>query len=107
MGIVQEYCAGGDLRRVVKERAATGHLFSEDQVMCWFVQIAMALQYIHSEKVLHRDIKTSNILLAEPSGPGSALKLGDFGLSRVLEHTSDIARTIVGAPYYISPEVCQ
>merc|ERR1719355_45480 len=72
--------------------------------MTWFAQIVLALQYIHSEKVLHCDLKTSNIFLSRES---SVVKLGDFGISRVLEGTADAAVTMVGTPYYMSPEVCR
>lgn len=61
----------------------------------------MALEYIHSRKVLHRDIKSSNIFLTG----NNTVKLGDFGISRVLENTCDAAQTWVGTPYYLSPEV--
>merc|ERR1719262_1231584 len=56
--------------------------------------------------VLHRDLKTSNIFLVEAS-PTSMVKLGDFGISRVMEGTSDAAMSTVGTPYYMSPEVCR
>mmetsp|Transcript_107317 Transcript_107317/g.285541 ORF Transcript_107317/g.285541 Transcript_107317/m.285541 type:complete len:591 (-) Transcript_107317:167-1939(-) len=101
--IVMEYCEGGDLRKLISEMAQSGRHFAEDQVMTWFVQIALALRYIHSEKVLHRDLKTSNIFLNDNL---STVKLGDFGISRVLEQTLDAAVTMVGTPYYMSPEVC-
>ncbi|CAK9099494.1 unnamed protein product [Durusdinium trenchii] len=102
--IVMEHCGGGDVRKAIKEKAKQGAHFSEEQIMTWFVQLCLALQYIHSEKVLHRDLKTSNIFLTED---GSAIKLGDFGISRVLEGTTEAAVTIVGTPYYMSPEVCR
>jgi len=102
--IVMEHCDGGDLRKLIKDKAKTGEHFSEDQVMTWFVQLCLALQYCHSEKVLHRDLKTSNIFITEG---GSVVKLGDFGISRVFEGTTEAAVTIVGTPYYMSPEVCR
>eukprot|EP00401_Gymnodinium_catenatum_P008788 CAMPEP_0117555722 /NCGR_PEP_ID=MMETSP0784-20121206/51423_1 /TAXON_ID=39447 /ORGANISM="" /LENGTH=290 /DNA_ID=CAMNT_0005352941 /DNA_START=53 /DNA_END=922 /DNA_ORIENTATION=+ len=102
--IVMEYCDGGDLRKAIKDKAKKCEHFSEDEIMNWFVQLCLALQYIHSEKVLHRDLKTSNIFL---TGGGSVIKLGDFGISRVLEGTTEAAVTIVGTPYYMSPEVCR
>lgn len=102
--IVMEYCGGGDIRKAIKEKAKEGAYFSEEQIMTWFVQLCLALQYIHSEKILHRDLKTSNIFLTED---GSSIKLGDFGVSRVLEGTTEAAVTIVGTPYYMSPEVCR
>merc|ERR1719221_2152630 len=99
-----EYCDGGDLRNIIHSTSSSGGCISNDQVTSWCVQIALALQYIHSEKVLHRDLKTSNIFLNEASG---MIKLGDFGISTVLEGTADAAVTMVGTPYYMSPEVCR
>jgi NIMA (never in mitosis gene a)-related kinase len=52
---------------------------------------------------LHRDIKTSNIYLTGCN----TVKLGDFGISKVLEATCDAALTVVGTPYYMSPEICE
>ena len=63
----------------------------------------MTLEYIHGRKVLHRDIKVSNIFLSK----NNTVKLGDFGISKVLESTQEIANTVVGTPYYMSPEVCE
>jgi len=104
--ILMEHCMGGDLRGLIVGRQAANELLPEEQVMTWFVQILSALQYMHSEKVLHRDLKTSNIFLVEASQT-SMVKLGDFGISRVLEGTSDAAMSTVGTPYYMSPEVCR
>ena len=63
----------------------------------------MTLEYIHGRKVLHRDIKVSNIFLTG----NNTVKLGDFGISKVLESTNAGAQTVVGTPYYMSPEVCE
>jgi len=71
--------------------------------MNWFVQMCLALEYIHRRKVLHRDIKSSNVFLTS----NNTVKLGDFGISKVLDSTNDIALTVQGTPYYMSPEVCQ
>lgn len=105
--ILMEHCCGGDLRdRILAKSREEGQRFSENQIMTWYAQILLALQYMHSEKVLHRDLKTSNIFLTEAS-PNSSVKLGDFGISRVMEGTSDAAMSTVGTPYYMSPEVCR
>lgn len=63
----------------------------------------LALKYIHSLNILHRDLKTSNIFLQE----NGDLKIGDFGIARVLEGTMHNAESVVGTPYYMSPEICQ
>lgn len=68
-----------------------------------FVQLLMGVRYIHRQRILHRDLKTSNIFLCE----GNVVKLGDFGIARVLDNTLEQAKTVVGTPYYMSPEVCE
>ncbi|CAI9178582.1 unnamed protein product [Rangifer tarandus platyrhynchus] len=100
--IVMEYCDGGDLMKRIRRQR--GVLFSEDQILSWFVQISLGLKHIHDRKVLHRDIKTQNIFLSKN---GMVAKLGDFGIARVLNNTMELARTCVGTPYYLSPEICQ
>ncbi|XP_018103102.1 serine/threonine-protein kinase Nek5 isoform X2 [Xenopus laevis] len=100
--IVMEYCDGGDLmKRINKQR---GVLFEEEQILSWFVQISLGLKHIHDRKVLHRDIKAQNIFL---SSNGTLAKLGDFGIARMLNSTMELARTCVGTPYYLSPEICE
>ncbi len=99
--ICMEYCDGGDLATQIK--AAKKNLFSENKILHWFVQLALGLHYMHSNKVLHRDLKTQNVFLL---GNGR-LVLGDLGISKVLDGTMDFAQTCIGTPYYMSPEIFQ
>jgi len=92
---------GGDVLN--KIRSARGHYFSETQILDWFTQISLAIKHCHDRKILHRDLKSQNIFLTSKN----TAKLGDFGIAKVLRHTLDKARTIVGTPYYISPEIIQ
>mmetsp|Transcript_20792 Transcript_20792/g.37877 ORF Transcript_20792/g.37877 Transcript_20792/m.37877 type:complete len:646 (+) Transcript_20792:165-2102(+) len=102
--IVMQYCEGGDLATYIKALAREKHRMQEKMIMHYFVQVLQALQYIHQMKILHRDLKTSNLFLMKKR---SVVKLGDFGISRVLEGSIEAAITVVGTPYYMSPEVCE
>lgn len=99
--LVMEYCPGGDVAAVIRQRR--GVPFDEQQIVLWFQQLASALDYLHQRKILHRDIKTGNIFV---TADASVLKLGDFGVAKVLERTGQMARTCVGTPGYLSPEIC-
>ncbi|XP_075618003.1 serine/threonine-protein kinase Nek4 isoform X5 [Balearica regulorum gibbericeps] len=97
--IVMGFCEGGDLYHKLKEQK--GKLLPEHQVVEWFVQIAMALQYLHEKHILHRDLKTQNVFLTRTN----IIKVGDLGIARVLENQYDMASTLIGTPYYMSPEL--
>ncbi|XP_055985199.1 serine/threonine-protein kinase Nek4 [Sorex fumeus] len=97
--IVMGFCEGGDLYRKLKEQK--GQPLPESQVVEWFVQIAMALQYLHEKHILHRDLKTQNVFLTRTN----IIKVGDLGIARVLENHCDMASTLIGTPYYMSPEL--
>ncbi|XP_063090845.1 serine/threonine-protein kinase Nek1 isoform X15 [Cavia porcellus] len=99
--IVMDYCEGGDLFKRIN--AQKGILFQEDQILDWFVQICLALKHVHDRKILHRDIKSQNIFLTKDG----TVQLGDFGIARVLNSTVELARTCIGTPYYLSPEICE
>uniref|UniRef100_A0A7S0R2F9 non-specific serine/threonine protein kinase n=1 Tax=Chlamydomonas leiostraca TaxID=1034604 RepID=A0A7S0R2F9_9CHLO len=100
--IVTSFCEEGDLFNKIRKRAAGNQLFTEEEVMDMFVQIAAGLMHIHSKRILHRDLKTQNIFVAR----GGIMKLGDFGISKVLEKTDQFATTVTGTPYYMAPEIC-
>lgn len=62
-----------------------------------------AIRYMHAKNVLHRDLKTANIFLTKEG----IVKIGDFGISKLLTSTKGGAHTVLGTPYYISPEMCE
>ncbi|KAM4548251.1 serine/threonine-protein kinase Nek1 isoform 2-T2 [Odontesthes bonariensis] len=99
--IVMDYCEGGDLFKKINSQK--GVLFPEEQILDWFVQICLALKHVHDRKILHRDIKSQNIFLTKDG----TVQLGDFGIARVLNSTVELARTCIGTPYYLSPEICE
>ena len=88
--IVTEFCEHGDLDQ--RLRAQRGSPVAESQVLDWLAQLLLALLYIHKRKVLHRDLKAANVFLSM----NNTVKLGDFGIARVLKHTMECARTVVG-----------
>lgn len=98
-----DYADGGDLYTKINERKKLGSLWPENFILDLFVQICLALKHVHDRRILHRDLKTQNIFLTSKG----EVKMGDFGISRVLQHTYDCARTAIGTPYYLSPEICQ
>ena len=98
--IVMEYCAGGDLRAIINQR--NGVFFREERILDWFTQLCLAVKYMHDKNILHRDIKSQNIFLTQTG----KIKLGDFGISKTLDCSKDLANTCIGTPYYMSPEIC-
>ncbi|KAE9348613.1 hypothetical protein PR003_g6327 [Phytophthora rubi] len=128
LALVMEYASGGDLDAFLQwQQESTGHL-SESAIMRIFIQIVLALQYLHRHHILHRDLKpkvyellhfdlslgkttyrlvlcknTQNILL-----DGDAIvKLSDFGVSKVLTSSRDSSQTITGTPHYMAPELLE
>lgn len=101
--IVMDYADGGDMYSKIAKQKQLGKGFPENQILDWFVQICLAIKHMHDRKILHRDLKTQNVFLTSKG----EVKIGDFGISRVLQHTYDCAQTAIGTPYYLSPEICQ
>ncbi|XP_069861509.1 serine/threonine-protein kinase Nek11 isoform X2 [Dipodomys merriami] len=97
--IITEYCEGRDLDYKIQEYKETGKVFPENQVVEWFIQLLLGVDYMHERRILHRDLKSKNIFLKN-----NLLKIGDFGVSRLLMGSCDMATTLTGTPHYMSPE---
>merc|ERR1719476_1256008 len=97
-----DYADGGDLHQRIQRQKPSSKLFPEDKILKWFTEAGLALKYLHDKHVLHRDFKSQNLFLTAQD----RLRIGDFGISKVLENTCAFAKTTIGTPYYLSPEIC-
>jgi serine/threonine protein kinase len=75
--------------------------FGDIHIACVISAIIKALVYLHSIGIVHRDIKSSNILLKDTG----QVKLADFGVAHKVQQESGKMRTMTGSPWYCSPEV--
>ncbi|OHT11014.1 AGC family protein kinase [Tritrichomonas foetus] len=98
--IVTEYARLGDLAHLIERRKRKNKPFTEDQIWCYFLQMLEGLNVLHSSGVIHRDLKSANILISAPD----LIKIGDLGISTVLQ-TTQLAKTQIGTPLYLAPEV--
>ncbi|CAM1314269.1 Uncharacterised protein g6493 [Pycnogonum litorale] len=98
--IEMEYADGGTLAQYLSQRKQP---MEEKEILMLFQQICSALQHMHEHNILHRDLKTANIFLTKDG----IVKVGDFGISKMLTTRQGGAHTVLGTPYYISPEMCQ
>ena len=95
--ILLELCQNQTLNEVQVRRK----ILTELEVQCYTIQLVKALQYLHSHRIIHRDLKLGNLFLNDKM----ELKVGDFGLATKLDYDGERKRTVCGTPNYIAPEV--
>ena len=97
--ILLELCQNQSLNELLKRRKRLHEL----EVQCYLSQICSAVKYLHSHRVIHRDLKLGNLMINDKM----EVKIGDFGLATKLEFDGERKRTICGTPNYIAPEVLE
>ncbi|CAA9994528.1 unnamed protein product [Nesidiocoris tenuis] len=97
--LVMEYCGAGSVTDLVK--STKGQSLKEEWIAYICREILRGLSYLHTNKVIHRDIKGQNVLLTD----NAEVKLVDFGVSAQLDRTIGRRNTFIGTPYWMAPEV--
>lgn len=97
--LVMEYCGAGSVTDLVK--STKGQSLKEEWIAYISREILRGLAHLHSNKVIHRDIKGQNVLLTD----NAEVKLVDFGVSAQLDRTIGRRNTFIGTPYWMAPEV--
>jgi len=97
--IVMEFAEHGDIYRQIKKFKTANKYIKEDTIWSYAIQVALGLDNLHSRRILHRDIKPKNIFLTSKHH----VRLGDLGCAKLMK--TGLARTQIGTPYYMSPEI--
>ena len=99
LNIIMEYANDGDLSSKIKYNLKNGLIFRENIIWSYIIQLLEGINYLHENKIIHRDLKSANLFLMKDG----TLKIGDLNVSKIAK--MGIAFTQAGTPYYASPEV--
>ena len=93
---IMEYCKKGTLQNIIKYDK-----LSNEYIYKYLAQICFGVKYLHDQKIIHRDLKSSNILIDQHNN----VKIIDFGVSKILNDYMTYTKSFVGTPYNMSPEL--
>ncbi|CCX11803.1 kinase-like domain-containing protein [Pyronema domesticum] len=100
--MVLEWCAKGVIMKVDLDRSADP--YPEEQCRLWFRDMILGIEYLHSQGIVHRDIKPDNLLLTSDD----VLKIVDFGVSEMFEKDAPMRTAkFAGSPAFLPPELCK
>lgn len=99
--VIMEYVDGVLLSEALSQRKKLGKRLSEEEIQRYFIQIMLALKYLHSKNIVHLNIKPSNIFVNKIG----IVKVLNFGLSAKLENENDTLTLVCGTPIYMCPEM--
>ena len=100
--VVMEYLEGGDLSDRLSCLSKNNLNFDEEQIWKYSIQIMQGLFILHSHQTIHRDIKPANLFLTKDL---QTVKIGDMNTSRIMSQEEQMAKTVIGTPYYLAPEI--
>ncbi|XP_062598400.1 serine/threonine-protein kinase Nek4-like [Saccostrea cucullata] len=100
--VVMEYCGGGTLYQKIRDLKKEGKVINEEEFISILQQIALGVEVLHDLNIIHRDLKTKNIMLTEDG----TCKIADFGVAKMIE-IAGINTAGIGTPFYMCPEIIQ
>jgi serine/threonine-protein kinase ULK3 len=102
LGVVMEYCDGGDMREYLLK-----HQRLDEQTAKKFMNdFALGLIFLESNKIVHRDLKLTNLLLKSKPFDLPILKIADFGFAKEVNEYDEVLTSFVGTKLYLAPEIC-